>query len=121
MVASNTRGLQFESSHRQNFIMHKNTFLVIQVDLSSAGSNKSFNHFLCRVPTNINKARIVPRSAARFKPEMYPRSKLTKCSEQEEEHHLKLAADNGTWVLLTNVAFTQFMPGGVSSRFSSSS
>ena len=53
--------------------------------------------------------------------EIDPRNVPQKCSEQEEEHHLKLAADNGTWVLLTNVAFTQFMPGGVSSRFSSSS
>ena len=53
----------------------------------------------------MNKARTGPRSAARFKPEVYPRSapqkctpevhprsKLTKCTEKEDEE-LKLAAD----------------------------
>ena len=33
----------------------------------------------------MNKARTGPRSAARFKPEVYPRSKLTKCPEQEQQ------------------------------------
>ena len=32
-----------------------------------------------------NKVRTGPRSAARFKPEVYPRSKLTKCLKEEEE------------------------------------
>ena len=33
----------------------------------------------------LNKARTGPRSAARFKPEVHPRSKLTKCPELEEQ------------------------------------
>ena len=32
-----------------------------------------------------NKAWTGPRSAARFKPEVYPGSKLTKCPEQEQQ------------------------------------
>ena len=32
-----------------------------------------------------NKARTGPRSAARFKLEVHPRSKLTKCPEQEQK------------------------------------
>ena len=34
------------------------------------------------VTPNLSKARTGPRSAARFKPEVHPRSKLTKCPEQ---------------------------------------
>ena len=33
----------------------------------------------------MNKARTGPRSVARFKPEVHPRNKLTKCPEHEEQ------------------------------------
>ena len=35
-----------------------------------------------------NKARTGPRSVARFKPEVHPRSKLAKCPEQEQQQQL---------------------------------
>ena len=46
--------------------------------------------------THLNKAWTSPMSAARFKPEVHPRSKLTNCPEQQQ--HLKQLL--GPWPLV---------------------
>ena len=72
-----------DSIKPKNVILVPNAYKIQMADLINWSNPDTL------IPCiTLNKARTGPRSAARFKPEVHPRSKLTKCPEEEQLNQL---------------------------------